>query len=49
MRLDALDAACRRGVSAGAFPGAVVLVGNRAGILCHRAYGHRALAPERCR
>ena len=47
MRLDALDAACRRGVSAGAFPGAVVLVGNGAGILCHRAYGHRALAPER--
>ena len=47
MRLDALDAACRRGVSAGAFPGAVVLVGNSAGILCHRAYGHRALAPER--
>ena len=47
MRLDALDAACRRGVSAGAFPGAVVLVGNSAGTLCHRAYGHRALAPER--
>ena len=47
MRLDALDAACRHGVSAGAFPGAVVLVGNGAGILCHRAYGHRALAPER--
>ena len=47
MRQDSLDAACRRGVSAGAFPGAVVLAGNGAGILCHRAYGHRALAPER--
>ena len=47
MRMDALDAVCRRGVSAGAFPGAVVLAGNSEGILCHRAYGHRALAPER--
>ena len=47
MRLDALDAACRDGVSAGAFPGAVVLVGNGREILGHRAYGYRALAPER--
>lgn len=47
MRLDALDAACRRGVSTGAFPGAVVLVGNGREVLSHRAYGHRALAPER--
>ncbi len=47
MRLDALDAACRGGVSAGAFPGAVVLVGSSREILAHRAYGYRALAPER--
>ncbi len=47
MRLDALDAVCRRGVSAGAFPGAVALVGNGRELLGHRAYGYRALAPER--
>ena len=43
----ALDEACRRGVAEGAFPGAVVLAGDSREILFHRAYGHRALAPER--
>lgn len=42
-----VDEACRRGMLAGVFPGAVVLVGNNEGILFHRAYGHRALMPER--
>ncbi len=43
----AVDEICRRGVAEGAFPGAVVLVGDGREILLHRAYGHRALAPER--
>ena len=43
----ALDEACRRGVAEGAFPGAVVLAGDSQEILLHRAYGCRALAPER--
>jgi len=43
----ALDETCRRGVAEGAFPGAVVLGGDSRRILVHRAYGHRALAPER--
>ncbi len=47
MRTDALDEACRRGVAEGAFPGAVVLVGQGERVLCHRAYGHRSLVPER--
>ena len=47
MRTEALDEACRRGVAEGAFPGAVVLVGRREQVLCHRAYGHRSLVPER--
>ena len=45
--MQRVDETCRRGVAAGAFPGAVVLVGDSEGILFHRAYGHRALAPER--
>lgn len=47
MRTDALDETCRRGVAEGAFPGAVVLVGQRERVLCHRAYGYRSLVPER--
>lgn len=47
MRTDALDEACRRGVAEGAFPGAVVLAGQGEQVLCHRAYGHRSLVPER--
>ncbi len=47
MRPDALDETCRRGVAAGAFPGAVVLAGNGGDILVHRAFGSRALVPER--
>ena len=43
----ALDETCRRGVAEGAFPGAVVLAGDGEGVLLHRAYGHRALAPGR--
>ena len=43
----ALDETCRRGVAEGAFPGAVALVGNSRDALFHRAYGCRALAPER--
>ncbi len=43
----ALDETCCRGVAEGAFPGAVVLVGDGRKILLHRAYGHRALTPER--
>ena len=43
----ALDETCRRGVAEGACPGAVVLAGDSEGVLLHRAYGHRALAPER--
>ena len=43
----ALDETCRRGVDEGAFPGAVVLAGDSTEVLLHRAYGHRALAPER--
>lgn len=43
----ALDETCRRGIAEGAFPGAVVLAGDGGKILLHRAYGHRALAPER--
>jgi len=43
----ALDETCRRGIAEGAFPGAVVLAGDSREILLHRAYGHRALAPER--
>ena len=42
-----LDETCRRGVAEGAFPGAVVLVGNSRDVLIHRAYGCRALAPVR--
>ncbi len=42
-----VDETCRRGVDEGAFPGAVVLAGDGEGTLFHRAYGHRALAPER--
>ncbi len=45
--MRALDETCRRGVAEGAFPGAVVLAGDGEGVLLHRAYGHRALAPER--
>ena len=41
-----LDEACRRGVSEGAFPGAVVLAGDSRELLLLRAYGCRALAPE---
>ena len=43
----ALDETFRRGVDEGAFPGAVVLAGDSREIRLHRAYGHRALAPER--
>ncbi len=42
-----VDETCRRGVAEGSFPGAVVLAGDSSEILFHRAYGHRALAPER--
>ena len=45
--MQRVDETCRRGVSAGAFPGAVVLAADSEGILFHGAYGHRALAPER--
>ena len=43
----ALDETCHRGVAEGAFPGAVVLAGDSREIRLHRAYGQRALAPER--
>ncbi len=42
-----LDETCRRGVSEGVSPGAVVLVGRGREVLFHRSYGSRALVPER--
>ena len=46
MRPDSIDETCTAGVTAGAFPGAVVLAGNSEEILFHRAYGQRALVPS---
>ncbi len=37
----------QRQIQAGAIPGAVVLIGNRGGIVYRRAFGYRALGPEK--
>jgi CubicO group peptidase (beta-lactamase class C family) len=42
-----LEAAVASEIERGRIPGAVVLVGQGDAILCHRAFGHAALVPER--
>jgi uncharacterized protein YbbC (DUF1343 family) len=46
-RLAAIDAAVEESIARGDLPGAVVLVGNRAGIVFRKAYGNRAVLPTR--
>ena len=40
-------AAIEQGIAAGAFPGAVLLIGRGDEILFHEAFGHRSLEPSR--
>ncbi len=44
---QALDHAVEEGLAAGRAPGAVVVIGQRDGVLLRRSYGLRALEPER--
>ena len=43
----ALDATIERSIKAGEIPGAVVLIGHAGGIVYQKAYGSRALVPDR--
>jgi uncharacterized protein YbbC (DUF1343 family)/CubicO group peptidase (beta-lactamase class C family) len=46
-QLRAIDGAVEESIARGDLPGAVVLVGNRAGIVFRKAYGSRAVLPTR--
>jgi uncharacterized protein YbbC (DUF1343 family) len=46
-RLDRIGAAVEDAISRGDLPGAVVLVGRGDAVVFRKAYGHRALEPER--
>lgn len=46
-RLERAFAVVERGISAGAYPGAVAAVGGSDGVVAIRAFGHAALQPER--
>lgn len=45
--LPEVDALMDRALRSGKTPGAVVVAGRRSGVMFRRAYGHRALVPER--
>ncbi|WP_339746282.1 serine hydrolase [uncultured Rubinisphaera sp.] len=46
-RLDAIEPIVDRAVADQEMPGCVVLIGRRAGIVYHRAFGYRQLLPEK--
>lgn len=45
--LPEVDALLEQAMRSGKTPGAVVIAGRRSGVVFRRAYGHRALVPER--
>jgi CubicO group peptidase (beta-lactamase class C family) len=47
VEIPAIDALMARAIRAGRTPGAVVIAGGRAGVEFRRAYGRRAILPER--
>lgn len=47
IEIPEIDELVRRAIRAGRTPGAVVVVGRRSGVVFERAYGRRAILPER--
>lgn len=46
-RLSRIDAVARQAITSGGFPGAVILVGHQGKIVYRKAFGYRALMPQR--
>lgn len=46
-RLEAIDDIVNEGLERGRMPGCVVMVGYRANIVFHKAFGHRQLVPDK--